>query len=165
VTKKKYRPVTPKPKSKRHNSWLKRRWRYIHRRLVRLEEHPEQIARGFALGAFSGCFPLFGLQTIIGILLATIFRASKLAAAAGTWISNPITYVPIFAFNFKVGNLILQGEDFSDLDFNFQSLDEVMELGASLLGALFLGSFLVGLTVCGLTYFCTLWLIDHLRKK
>ncbi|MFO0103826.1 MAG: DUF2062 domain-containing protein, partial [Cyanobium sp.] len=53
-------------------------------------------ARGLAAGIFCGCFPFFGLQTLLGIGLASVLRGNHLLAAAGTWISNPFTYVPLY---------------------------------------------------------------------
>ena len=58
-------------------------------------------ARGIALGVFSGCFPFFGFQTLIGIILARLFKGNLLLAAAATWISNPLTYIPLFWLNYK----------------------------------------------------------------
>ena len=68
---------------------------------------PAMRARGFAVGVFSGCFPLFGLQTIMGVALAALFRGNPLLAAIGTWISNPITYLPLYWFNYQVGCFFL----------------------------------------------------------
>ena len=38
--------------------------RYWYIRLMRLQGHPREIAKGFALGVFSGFFPWMGLQII-----------------------------------------------------------------------------------------------------
>ena len=73
------------------------------------EGTPGQRARGLAAGIFCGCFPFFGLQTVLGIALASVVRGNHLLAAAGTWISNPITYIPLFWFNFHVGDVLLRG--------------------------------------------------------
>ena len=71
------------------------------------EGTPGQRARGLAAGIFCGCFPFFGFQTLLGIALASVVRGNHLLAAAGTWISNPFTYVPLYWFNFRVGSLVL----------------------------------------------------------
>ena len=55
------------------------------------EGTPGQRARGLAAGIFCGCFPIFGLQTLVGIAMASVVRGNHLLAAAGTWISNPFT--------------------------------------------------------------------------
>ena len=48
-------------------------------------------AKGLAIGVFSGCFPFFGFQTLIGIFFAKIAKGNIVLAAIGTWISNPFT--------------------------------------------------------------------------
>jgi uncharacterized protein (DUF2062 family) len=82
----------------------KRQLRYLYLRFLRLQGSPQYLARGIASGVFSGCFPLFGLQIIIGVTIATVFRGHRIMAAAATWVSNPFTYVPLFAFNYQVGD-------------------------------------------------------------
>ena len=74
------------------------------------EGSPGQRARGLAAGIFCGCFPFFGLQTLLGIALASVVRGNHLLAAAGTWISNPFTYVPLYWFNYHVGD-VSRGEE------------------------------------------------------
>ncbi len=79
------------------------RWRKFLEWLWQQNGTPGQLARGLASGVFSGCFPFFGVQTLIGIALARIIKGNVLLAAVGTWISNPITYVPIYWLNYKLG--------------------------------------------------------------
>ena len=52
-------------------------------RLISLEARPESVPRGYAIGVFLGFTPLFGLKTLIALLLASLFRSSKLAAFLG----------------------------------------------------------------------------------
>jgi uncharacterized protein (DUF2062 family) len=54
------------------------------------EGSPFQRALGLGVGIFSGCFPFFGLQTLMGVFLAKIFKGNSILAAVGTWISNPL---------------------------------------------------------------------------
>ena len=62
-------------------------------------------AKGLAIGVFSGCFPFFGLQTLIGVLFAKLAKGNVLLAAIGTWISNPFSYIPLYYLNYKVGSI------------------------------------------------------------
>ena len=64
-------------------------------------------AKGLAIGVFSGCFPFFGFQTLIGVFFAKLARGNIVLAAIGTWISNPFTYIPLYYFNYKVGSIFL----------------------------------------------------------
>ncbi len=67
-------------------------------------------AKGIAVGVFSGCFPFFGIQTLIGIFFARLIKGNIVLAAIGTWISNPFTYIPLYLLNFKVGSLFFKND-------------------------------------------------------
>ncbi len=112
------------------------------------EGTPVERAIGLALGAFSGCFPLFGFQTLLGLSLATIFHGNRLLAVIGTWVSNPVTYLPLYWLNYKVGCAVLgEAEKSPDLrEITFQSL---WHQGWILSQRLMLGSALVGCFVAG----------------
>ena len=108
------------------------------------EGSPSQRALGFALGLFSGCFPFFGLQTLMGVFLARILKGNSIFAAIGTWISNPFTYVPLYYFNYKVGSLLLNiGKEI--VDFNTTTTKELWSQGWHLSSRLLIGSIFVGL--------------------
>ncbi|NEQ51570.1 MAG: DUF2062 domain-containing protein [Leptolyngbya sp. SIO3F4] len=142
---------------------IKRLIRYIYIRFVRLRSHPRAIARGLAAGVFAGSYPLFGLQTIIGIAIAVGIRGNKIVAAAGTWISNPFTYVPIYAFNYQVGRWILGQSTENNL--TQRSPQEWMSLGFDITVALMVGSTLVGLILAILSYYVGLYFAYNLKSK
>lgn len=141
-----------------------RQIRYIYLRFIRLQGSPEQLARGMASGVFSGCFPLFGFQIILGVAVATVFRGNRIMAAAATWISNPFTYLPLFAFNYQVGAWLLGGG--SGIDFTgIEGLKGWMDMGTEVSVRLMLGSTLVGLVMGFLSYALGLPLIRRLRHR
>ena len=149
---------------------IRRRFRLTYLKLLRLRGRPEVVAKGFAIGVFAGCFPLLGLQSLIGIFLATIFRASKVAAVAATWISNPLTYVPLFIFNYKVGKFLLRMEDAELPSLDITSLSAFKELGGTIAITLVTGSFVVGTILSIATYFYSLailqrWHTRSLRRR
>lgn len=141
-----------------------RKLRYIYLRFIRLQGSPEQLARGMASGVFSGCFPLFGFQILIGVAVATVLRGNRIMAAASTWISNPFTYLPIFAFNYQVGAWILGSSStkgFTDLD----SLRGWADMGTEVSTRLMLGSTVVGVVAGLLSYYLGLPLIRRMRQR
>ena len=153
------------------NSWrsyrylLRRRFRLTYLKLLRLRDRPEVIAKGFAIGVFAGSFPLLGLQSLIGIFLATIFRASKVTAVAATWISNPLTYVPLFIFNYKIGKFLLRTEDVELSSLDITSLTAIRESGSSFVITLLIGSIVVGTILSIVTYFCSLAILERWRDR
>jgi len=81
---------------------------------------------------------------VLGVGLASLVRGNHLLAIVGTWISNPLTSLPLYWFNYQVGCWLLgAGPAFPSLD---QLKDgELLNLGASFTGRLMVGSTLVGL--------------------
>jgi uncharacterized protein (DUF2062 family) len=158
-----------KKKSAPFTKSLLRFLRYWYLRLVRLQGHPREIARGIAVGVFSGCFPWFGLQIAIAILLAIVIRGNKIAAAAATWISNPFTDVPIFIFNYKVGEWLMSffsgREVEADNDWHFKSAQEMIDLGFDVFLTTMFGSLWVGLIGSFLSYFLSLALLKRYRLR
>jgi uncharacterized protein (DUF2062 family) len=69
--------------------------RYHYLRLVRIDDSPEKIAGGVALGIFLGVFPTFGLGFVLAIALASWLHVNRAAALIGSLIMNPITS-PLF---------------------------------------------------------------------
>jgi len=166
----------PSTRNRPRSPW-RRQVRYLYLRFIRLRGSSAAIARGLAAGVFAGWFPLFGLQTIIGIAIAAVIQGNKLMAAAGTWVSNPLTYVPIYFFNFRIGQWLLQligvRSEMPDLsalqaiinNANWQSFSELLALGASFTATLLLGSFVVGCGSAIVAYFLGLWLLKRVRRS
>ncbi|NES20369.1 MAG: DUF2062 domain-containing protein [Symploca sp. SIO3E6] len=140
---------------------FRRRLKYFYWRLARMQGSSRTIARGFACGVFAGMLPLFGLQTILGVLLAVPLRGNKILAMTGTWISNPLTYVPIYTFNFHVGQWLLNKHDLMSI--NFDSWQQIKESGAEISLIFLVGCLAVGLVSGIFSYFISLRLITKFR--
>ncbi|CDM93003.1 MAG: DUF2062 domain-containing protein [Limnospira sp. PMC 1291.21] len=148
-------------------------WRWLrlgYLRLISLRGQPEYLARGLAAGVFAGFFPFFGFQAIIGVAVAVILRGHKLLAVAGTWVSNPFTYVPLFFFNLKFGMWLLGIHQFSLMTdhVNLQSVkdfSELVETGAELAAVLLLGSTVMGLIAAIAIYTVSVPLFRYWQQK
>ena len=108
-------------------------------------------AKGLAIGVFSGCFPFFGFQTLIGIFFAKLAKGNILLAAIGTWISNPFTYIPLYYLNYKVGSIFLNTSSSKAIEKSFV-IDNLWKQGRIVSLKLLLGSSCVGLLlalICG----------------
>ncbi len=113
------------------------------------EGSSSQRALGFGIGIFSGCFPFFGFQTLIGVFLAKALKGNTILAALGTWISNPLTYVPLYYFNYKVGSLLLNEKN-KIVDFSYITTNRLWSQGWYLSSRLLLGSISIGI-IAGIT--------------
>ncbi len=145
------------------------RWRrglrYTYLRFIRLRATPASISRGFAIGIFWGMFPLPGVQMLTAIVTAALFRSNKLAAAAGTWLSNPLTTLPLTAFNFEVGRRLLDREAIAFSRSSLRSIDGLLELGSDFVISYLFGCFVVGSVVAVVFYFLGLPLIQFNRRR
>lgn len=144
---------------------LGRQIRLVYLKLRRLRDKPEVVAKGLAVGVFTGCFPFFGMQSLLAFLLATVVRGSKVAALAGTWISNPLTSVPLYIFNYKIGKLLLGEGDTVLPPLNMESFAAFKELGSIFAITLLTGSFVVGMIAGVITYFYALVISERLHDR
>lgn len=146
--------------------YWRRLFRYFYIRFLRMRSSPEAVARGVAAGVFAGSFPLMGLQIIIGVAIAATIRGNKAIAAASTWISNPLTYVPLFLLNFHVGRWLLRQPATTELPISGSSWswDALMSMGLSVVVSLMVGSFVVGLVASALGYFVGLAIARRVQR-
>jgi len=144
--------------------YWKRLLRYIYIRFLRMRSSPPAIARGVAAGAFAGSFPLLGLQTIAGVAIASCVRGNKVIAAASTWISNPLTYVPLFALNFHIGRVLLRLPP-TELPDAAVGLDVWMAMGMDVGAALLLGSLIVGIVMSVVGYYVGLQVAGRVQAR
>lgn len=167
VTPKSSRTNPPRKPSSRRTKYRfgLRTLRYYYHRLVRLRSTPQEIARGVAIGIFFGCLPMFGLQMILSLAVATLLRGYRIAAAAATWLSNPFTYFPLYAFGFQVGRALLGYGHLTFPDEGIPSLNHLSALGGDFLTALFFGSVVVGGVSSLCSYWGCLYLIQRARQR
>ena len=77
------------------------------RKILHLRTDTHQISLGFAIGAFIGVFPTFGLGFILISILALVIKFNVPAAFVGTAIGNPF-FTPFWLFvSYKFGDFIL----------------------------------------------------------
>jgi len=69
----------------------------------------DSLARGVAVGLFTGMIPVLPFQTLLAIVCAFLIRANLPIAFSVSWISNPVTLVPLAYFTYRVGHLIVGG--------------------------------------------------------
>ena len=94
--------------------WLWRTPRALLRQILALEDTDHSKALGVAVGVFIGMTPTVGIQMILVLLTAALtsrlFYFNRVAALLTVYISNPLTMVPIYWFNYKVGTWFVTGD-------------------------------------------------------
>ncbi|MDX1655561.1 MAG: DUF2062 domain-containing protein [Candidatus Competibacteraceae bacterium] len=107
------------------------------------------VAGALGMGIFVALFPL-PLQMVIAALAAMWLRVNLPLVVATVWITNPLTFPPIFYFNYRVGAWLL---DHPPRPFHFEfSLGWLLEEAGALWQPLVVGSLAVGLVLGSLTY-------------
>ena len=155
--------------------------KFIHR-LLQINDTPESIALGTAVGLFLAMTPTVGIQMILMIIVGTVIRANRLAGIIMVYISNPFTLIPIYWADYWIGAKLLGKElmahsDFEDAFEGFiLQLDSVglwqastglaETLGWGIVMPMFLGGAVFGLVLGIPTYPLTLRMVrGHHRRK
>ncbi len=131
---------------------IKRFFKYLYYRFIRLQASQESVARGAALGLFISTTPTFGFQTGIALVLASILRCSKIAAVVAAQLTNAITAPPIYFGTYYLGATIL-GTEFDQSILDELTMAKLWELGEEVFTALWLGGILTGLILAVVGYF------------
>ena len=130
------------------------------KKLVRLDDSPKRISRGLAIGIFWGIIPTFEFAILFSLPTAVFLRANKFSAILGTFVANPFTTPFIYAFEYKIGELILRT---TPLPFSWSlfRLENLLNLGRSLL----VGSSVLAISIALLAYFLTFGIILGYRRR
>jgi len=122
---------------------------------MRLRGNPHNLALGMSFGVFTGLMPIIPFQTILAVTLALFFKGSKITAAIGTWISNPLNWYLLYYSTYHLGSNILglpeQKVVFSAIvnsinsgEASFVVAGKMLGAGSSFLLAFLLGGIIVG---------------------
>lgn len=85
-------------------------WRLLAERLravLHLDDPPGRIALALAVGVFISCSPLWGLQTVLSIVVASLFRLNRAATITGTWINLPWFAPFVYGVALTIGDLLV----------------------------------------------------------
>jgi uncharacterized protein (DUF2062 family) len=115
-------------------------------KMKRMKDNPKKLARGLALGVFLNFLPTFGTGFFIALVAARFLRANVILAC-GASLATKWCIPILYAFNLKVGQMILGMPSetlvtiwtkVSDLDFS-----GILSLGKPFLLGSVLNSFIV----------------------
>lgn len=141
---------------------ISRSLRYFLARLLRIRDTPESVAAGFSIGIAVGCIPFFGIQTVIALFLAFVFRVNKVACVLGSVWTNPVTAFPVYYACYRFG-LIITGRDgvgfeqFSAVLNKAETSNGLVALGAGFFIPLAWGCLFAALILSPLAYYSVLW--------
>lgn len=146
--------------------------RYYYLRLILLPESPHRIALGLAIGIFVALTPTVGVQMAAAVVLALILRGSKVAAAIGCWLTNPVTMPVFYTAFFLIGRTVTHFGHGTRVPAGGH-IGELLAASVDKFLAMLVGGLIMGAFVAPLVYFLTrkyvrrlqAWERAKLRKK
>jgi len=149
--------------------WLADRLRAV----LKLDDTPSRIALALAVGVFISCTPFYGLQTLLSLAVATVFRLNKAATVTGTWLNLPWFAPFVYGLALHIGGLIVpdpQGIDaaaVAELLRTSSSLSatNVIQLLRDVSVALLIGTAVVGAVAGAVTYVAAFVLLRRRRAR
>ncbi|MCZ6673752.1 MAG: DUF2062 domain-containing protein [Verrucomicrobia bacterium] len=116
-----------------------------------------RVAPAILIGSVVAFLPIFGVQLLTVMAIALILKVNLPILAGLQFISNPLTLIPIYLANYKVGSWLLESFGFNPIS-QGGSGNLLFGLHSTLVGGIVLGS-LVGLFLYGLYFVRIKWLL------
>ena len=143
------------------------------RALLHLDDPPWRLALALAVGVFISCTPLYGVQTVLALVVATVCRLNKAATVLGTWINLPWFAPFLYAAALKIGAWVLaqvRNREAEALAVLFGSplrvsLRDLVSVLPDISLALVIGTTVVGLVAATATYVVALGIIRRRRAR
>ncbi len=144
------------------NTYIRERMRA----LFQLNDTPHKLAFAFALGIFIAFTPTIGLHIVSCLLLASLFRVSKIVTLTASFFNNPWTMVPLYGFCVWVGSRVT-GEHIriQAIAWNNLSLSNFTQMLRPFLWSYVIGTLLVGIVAAVISYFLFYGAVVRYRKE
>lgn len=140
-----------------------RRLKLIYLQMLRINDPPERIARGAAIGVCMGILPTFGAGIILSFVIALALKGNKAAAVLGSFIMNPVTSAFFWSASILLGSVIT-GQDYAAI-IKVVREDGILK-GAGWTYAVFMaGNAIVTSVFTVGAYFLVRWGVTKYRRK
>jgi uncharacterized protein (DUF2062 family) len=142
--------------------------RLLLRQILMLDDSPHSIALGTTVGMFIGLTPTVGIQMalvmLFALLTAPLFKFNRVAAILTVYISNPLTMIPMYWFNYRVGTLFVAGDVDREAFNQVRDWGTLLELLVEVGWPLVVGSLVVASVGALVTYPLIRWLLHAIRQ-
>ena len=158
--------------------WFRAR-KFLIQKVLHAGDTPHAIALGAAIAMLVTFLPVMGLQTVIAIGVAALFRANKAVCIPIVWITNPLTAGPIYLACLGLGRFVMASPAGAEESVVLSGLERQHSVGifelafwknllyllGSLGAELWIGCVIVG-TVFGVaSYFLARWGVTTYRER
>ena len=154
--------------------YAKRVRQFVLHNVLHADDPPHRLALGVAIGVWVTFTPTIGVQMALVVGLSWLLGGNKVAGLPVVWVSNPVTFVPIYWPSYWLGATLLGQEMIGDgfwrgllrpppgwwegTLFYWSSFWEIA-------GPLWLGCLIVGTAVAALSYWVCYKLIRAYRIR
>ena len=141
--------------------------------VLRLDDPPWRVALALAVGVFISCTPFYGLQTLLSLAVATIFRLNRAVTVTGAWLNLPWFAPIVYGFALRIGAFVLpdlHGADVAEIAELLQaapalSMADMLDLFRTVSLALLIGTAAVGIVAGAFTYITAFVLLRRRRHS
>jgi uncharacterized protein len=141
-------------------------------KLLMLDDTSHRIALGIAIGVFVAWTPTVGIQMLAVIPIACLLNANRVASLIGVYLSNPLTFLPMYWLDYRLGALLLGNPltfgEFREILTRYGWAEwwwGLVGVGIELAAPMWLGGLILGALSGGLGYAVTRWLVHRLRHS
>lgn len=123
---------------------------------------PNKVALGLAIGVFVGFTPTWPIQTGIALIVAIFLKGNKVTAAAGVWVSNPLTIPVLYPFWHWIGKSISPFNNGTQMPADWNLVD-LLYTGWTLVFNTMVGGLLLGIIIAPLSYLIAHYYLNKLQ--
>jgi hypothetical protein len=136
------------------------------RSIMKLDDPPHKLALAFSLGIFISFSPWIGLHILSCLLFAWLFRVSKLVVVTASFVNNPWTIVPMYAFCIWAGLKITGAhESVPDIAWSELTFTNAYGILQPYLRSFIVGTLVIGMIAAAIAYFLFYWAVVRYRKQ
>lgn len=128
---------------------------------------PREISWGLAVGLMIGMTPLMGIQTIIALFAAALFRCNKISAVLGVYITNPFTAPFIYAATYFVGAKMVGNGSAAGIPKaeGITGFLNILTQAPDIFWKMFLGGFILGVPISAAGYYIAYKLLVKYQEE
>jgi uncharacterized protein (TIGR03546 family) len=140
-------------------------------KLLVIKDTPQSIALGAAIGVLLGFTPLFGLKTLLTLLLAALFRVNKISAVVAVSLHDLLLplWPVVLRLEFNIGYWLLHEPHQLPARLNLHHLDYRVWFNWHYFGAVggptLLGSVILGVPASVAVYALLKWVLVRSRQR
>jgi uncharacterized protein len=139
-------------------------------KFLALNDTPERIALGFAVGVFISFSPLLGFHTVLGVFVAVAFGLNRAAVITGLWVNNPWTLLPFYSAATYLGRKLIGFTPTAFPPFNWHEIFrrdfwiQVLQQWP-ILKPLAIGSIILAVFASAISYMLVLYWMRQLKSR